>query len=294
MILSNEAYKRKVQKELRAKKKVFGFNPRKGKKERELYPPEACHSIQEEKSSHCQAYGEGLSGEDPQPYRHQVIELPEIKPEVQEYRLHKLECAHCGSSTRAKLPTGVSGRCYGPRLAGWISLMSAEHRQSHRKVVDRLREGFGIRLSGGSINRARQEMSNSVATAILQARDYALQQPVVNCDETGFFRGNQDGLNPSKRRGLLWVVVTPLVTCFTVTLSRSKAADQQVLGEAFEEYLGTDRYSSYHWIDPNKRQLCWAHLLRDFQAMAERSGASAEISEALLRRSNSKFNFFAS
>lgn len=112
--------------------------------------------------------------------------------------------------------------------------MSAEHRQSHRKVVDLLREGFGIRLSRGSINRARQEMSNSVATATLQARDYALQQPVVNCDERGSFQGNQDGLNPSKRQGWLWVVVTPLATFFTVTLSRSKASAQQVLGEAFE------------------------------------------------------------
>ena len=192
-----------------SKKKVFGFKPRKGKRERELYPPEECQSIQDEKPSVCRVCGEALSGEDPQPYRHQIVDLPVIRPDVQEYRLHKLECPHCGASTRATLPLGVSGRCYGPRLAGWISLVSGDHRQSHRKVAELLREGFRITLSRGSINRARKEMSDSVAPAVTQARDYALQQPVANCDETSFAQGNQDGLNPSNRRGWLWVVVTP-------------------------------------------------------------------------------------
>lgn len=97
------------------------------------------NSIQEDKPSHCQACGEGLIGEDPQPYRNQVLELPVIEPKVQEYRLHKLECAHCGSSTRAKLPTGVSRRCYGPRLAGWISAderrASSESSKSRRPIA---------------------------------------------------------------------------------------------------------------------------------------------------------------
>jgi transposase len=97
------------------KKKVFGFKPREGKRERELYPPEECQSIQEVKPGVCRVCAEALNGEDPQPYRHQIVDLPIIKPDVQEYRLHKLECPHCGAATRAKLPPGVSQRCYGSR-----------------------------------------------------------------------------------------------------------------------------------------------------------------------------------
>jgi transposase len=275
-----------------AQKKVFGFKPRKGKRERESYPPEECQSIQDVKPSICRVCSEALSGEDPQPYRHQTVDLPVIKPQVQEYRLHQLECVHCGATTRAKVPPGVSSRCYGPRVAGWISLMSSEHRQSHRKVSDLLREGFGIRLSRGSINRARQEVSDSVAAAVTEGRDYAVHQPVANCDETGFAQRNQDGLNPHNRRGWLWVVVTPLVTFFTVALSRSKATAKEILGEDFEGYLGSDRYCSYNWLDPKKRQLCWAHLLRDVQAMAERCGASREIGDALLGRGYRLFHWW--
>ena len=68
-------------------------------------------------------------------------------------------------------------------------------------------------------------------------------QPVVNCDETGFAQGNQDGGNPQHRRGWLWVLVTPLVSVFAIVLSRSQATAQQLLGAAFEGCLGSDRCS---------------------------------------------------
>lgn len=275
-----------------SKRQVIGFKPRQGKKERELYEPQACRAIHEQKPSVCGVCGEALSGEDPHPVRHQVVEMPIIEPEVEEYRLHELECVHCATKTRASLPPGVSQRCYGPRLAGWIGLLSGAYRQSHRQVGDLLLEGFGIQLSRGSINRARQEVSESIAPAVESAHDYVVKQPVLNCDETGFAQGNQDGLNPNKRRGWLWVLVTPLVSFFSVTLSRSQASAQALLTKDFGGYLGSDRYSSYGWLTPQQRQVCWAHLLRDFQAMAERAGASAEIGKALLHRGYRLFRWW--
>jgi transposase len=159
-------------------------------------------------------------------------------------------------------------------------------------VVRLLQEGFGIALSRSSINRARQEVSEAVRPAVKEAHEYALGQPVVNCDETGFAQGNQDGLNPRKSHGWLWVLVTPLVTFFTVTLSRSQGTAKEILGEGFAGYLGTDRYSVYNWIETRRRQVCWAHLLRDFQAMAERTGVSQDIGEALLHRGYRLFRWW--
>jgi transposase len=275
-----------------SQRKVIGFKPPQSKRERELYPPEECQAIHEQKPPVCRACGETLRGDDRYPLRHQIVEIPIITPEVEEYRLHELECAHCGTKTRAQLPQQVTQRCYGPRLAGWIDLLSGAYRQSHRQVGGLLAEGFGIQLSRGSINRARQEVSQSVGAAVEAAHEYVLKEPVVNCDETGFGQGNQDGLNPDQRQGWLWVLVSPLVSVFCVSLSRSQAAAQSLLGKDFGGYLGSDRHSSYAWVDPKQRQVCWAHLLRDFQAMAERSGASAEIGEALLKRGYRLFHWW--
>jgi hypothetical protein len=131
-----------------------------------LYPPEACQSIHEQIPSNCSGCGHPLSGEDETPHRHQVVELPPIIPAVTEYRLHRLRCSHCGTTTRGQLPSGVSQRCYGERLAGVVALLSGEYRQSHRQVSQLLSALFSIRLSRQSINRARQEVSAAVSQSV--------------------------------------------------------------------------------------------------------------------------------
>ena len=54
------------------------------------------------------------------------------------------------------------------------------------------------------------------------------------------------------------------------------------LGEVVWGIIGTDRYAGYHWIDPRQRQLCWAHLKREFIAWSERTGETARIGLRLI------------
>jgi transposase len=64
------------------------------------------------------------------------------------------------------------------------------------------------------------------------------------------------------------------------------------LGERFTGILVTDRYSAYNWYPVRWRQLCWAHLLRDFEAMRARGGASEAIGEALLVQAHQMFTWW--
>src|SRR5205807_9185283 len=66
--------------------------------------------------THCQA---PLSGDDPKPWRHQVIELPPIKPVVTEYQWHQLACAACGEVSRAPWPAGVPSGTSGVKVRGY-------------------------------------------------------------------------------------------------------------------------------------------------------------------------------
>jgi transposase len=101
-------------------------------------------------------------------------------------------------------------------------------------------------------------------------------------DETGFRQGNSDGQNATQRKGWLWVMTTAWVSYFAVRLSRSQAVSQSLLGDDYQGIVGSDRCPSYNYLPLGQRQVCWAHLKRDFTAMAERSGVSAEIGQALL------------
>ncbi len=41
-----------------------------------------------------------------------VVEIPPIKPDIEEHRLHQLVCSHCGHKTRASLPEEVETSGY--------------------------------------------------------------------------------------------------------------------------------------------------------------------------------------
>jgi len=289
---SKNGFGAKQERKVKAKRKPLKLKTPRKKQERKLYELEECAEVHEEKPITCKGCGYGLAGEDPQPERHQIVDLPVIKPLVIEYRLHELECEHCGEKTRAPLPEGVSARCYGARLAAFVAMLSGEFRQSHRQIQEMLKQVFKIEIARGTINRMRQEVSEAVAAATEEAMEFAQQQRVLNCDETGFSQSNKDGKNPEQKKAWLWVLVSPLVSVFIVTLSRSQAIAKDLIGESFSGFLGSDRYGSYNWVETKWRQLCWSHLLRDFQAMAERPGVSQDIGKALLDRGYRLFHWW--
>ncbi|MCA6540688.1 MAG: transposase [Pseudanabaena sp. M037S2SP2A07QC] len=230
---SQNGFGLKADKEGKAKKKPLKVTVKRAKVERKLYAVEECEIIQEEKPSNCSKCGYELKAEDLQPHRHQIVELPILKPQVTEYRLHTLECEHCGEKSRAKLPTGVSEKSYGARLTALVGILSVQARQSHRQTQGLLREVFGIEISRGTINNIRQEVSEAIAAASEEAKEYVKQQPVVNSDETGFSQQNRDGNNPTEKKAWLWVLVTPLISVFLVTLSRGQEVAKQLIGETF-------------------------------------------------------------
>ena len=279
------------------KGKETGSRKRGGQKghkggQRHLYKPEECNAVEEVKPETCGHCGGKLRGEDENPYRHQVVEIPPIKPEVMEYTLHKLACADCGHRTRAKLPRGVTQKGYGERLTGLVGLLSAHHHQSHRLVQELLREVFGVVISIGGINRLRQEINEAVAGRVEEAKSYVQNQEAMNSDETGFTQQNGDGKNPSNKRGWLWGLRTPLVSYFEVVLSRSQETAKSLIGSSFKGIVTSDRYGAYNWLPLEQRQICWAHLKRDIVAISERSGVSGQIGNALLKRQYRLFRWW--
>lgn len=259
---------------------------------RELYPESQCQSVENHKPETCKCCGEKLSGTDDHPYRHQIVEIPPIELEIVEHRLHQLECDHCGTKTRANLPENVCESGYGATVVALVSLMSGVYRHSHRMIVHGMRDFFGVKMSLGMVNRLRNEASVALSVAVEEAKSYMQSAPIVNADETGFAQGNTDGKNPLAKKAWLWVAVTPLITYFQVSLSRCTNAAKDLLGENFGGILGSDRYGSYNWIDVNRRQLCWAHLKREFQKISERSGASRQVGRDLMAQEKRLFRLW--
>jgi hypothetical protein len=151
---------------------------------------------------------------------------------------------------------------------------------------------FGISMSLGTVNKLRLEASNAVAPCVDEAKLYIQHSSVVGADETSFNQGNIDGGNPKQSQGWLWVAVTPLVAFFEIALTRCTQAAKNLLGENFAGILNSDRYASYNWIDIGHRQLCWAHLKREFTKISERTGVAKELGTALVKQQEKLFELW--
>ena len=248
----------------------------------ELLPIERVDEVVEHHPDTCRRYGTLLEGEDPEPLRHQVIEIPPITPLVIEHRLHRLVCPCCSTSTCATLPADVEASHYGPRLSALVGLLGSAFPLSFSKTQALLDQLLGVEISRCAIATIRQRLSAVLEQPMQEALAFARQQPVAYVDETGAPTGNADGCNPDRKRGWQWVMVTAVVTVFIQGLSRSTAAAIELLGNAFGGIVVSDRFSAYSHLPTQQRQLCWAHLIRDMVAIAERPGASAKFGAELL------------
>ena len=248
----------------------------------ELLPIERVDEMIDHHPDACRRCGSLLEGEDPDPLRHQVIEIPPITPVVIEHRLHRLVCPCCSTSTCATLPADVEASPYGPRLSSLVGLLGSVFPLSFSKTQALLDQLLGVEISRGAIATIRERISATLEQPMQEALALARQQPVAYVDETGAPTGNADGNNPSGKRGWQWVMVTAAVTVFLQGLSRSTAAAIELLGSTFGGIVVSDRFSAYNHLPIQQRQLCWAHLIRDLTAIAERPGASAEFGAELL------------
>ncbi len=222
--------------------------------------PETCQ--------HCQA---PLSGTDDWPFIHQVIELPPITPDVREYVLHTLTCRCCGRATRGQLPQGVPDSSYGPRLQAFVALCTGCYHLSKRQVEELLTSACNIPICLGSICNIERRVSTALATPITQAKEHLQQAAVVHADETSWPQ------QPDK--AWLWVGVTAGLAVFCIRSRRDRISAEHLLGSDFAGVLVSDRYGAYHWVE--NRQLCWAHLRRDWQAMIDRGRGSRRIGRRL-------------
>jgi transposase len=234
--------------------------------------------IKPEQCTHCQA---PLPGDDPKPWRHQVIEIPRFKPVVREYQWHPLACPSCGATSRAPWPAGVPSGTYGSRVQATVALCTGAYRLSKRTTQQAMAEVFGVPMSVGTISPLEQATTEALAAPVEEARMYVQAQEVAHLDETSWRQGS--------KRAWLWVAVTSVGTVFVVRLSRGGQVARELLGERFSGIVVTDRYSAYNWYPVRWRQLCWAHFLRDFEAMRGRGGCSEEIGDALLTQAHQMF-----
>jgi transposase len=222
----------------------------------------------------CEACGDDLpvtpAADDPEPRWHQVVELPEIPVHVREYQAHGRTC-HCGHVTWANIPEEIRAHVFGPRLTATITFLSGVLHASKRGIEEFVESVCGVPISLGTISNLEQEMSSALAEPHAEAQKAVQEADAKNVDETGWKQAGQ--------KRWLWGAATALVACFVIAPTRGAAGLTTLLGKKIKGIISSDRWSVYGQLKLGRRQLCWAHLKRDFQKLVDRGGAAKDIGE---------------
>ncbi len=264
-------------------KRKRGGQPGHDKHERPPVPVEQVDKLTVLKPKQCECCGEALEGNDPAPHRHQVFKLPKVKPEVEEFQQHSLDCDRCGAVTTAALPQGVPTRAFDPTVDATVAVLSGVYRLSKRMVVAVMADLFGLQMCVGSVVACERAVSEALAAPVQEAKEFVKEQALKHADETSW---REEGA-----KFWLWTVVTQFVTVFMVHARRNTDAAREVLGKACG-ILHSDRYGAYGWWPTKMRQVCWSHLERDIIAIAERGGDSERLGNALLEDVHRMFHWW--
>jgi len=224
----------------------------------------------------CENCGTSLTKDNPlallvDTLRHQIIDIPLLAAAIVEHLLHAMRCPKCRKVTRAKLPDGTTWSPFGPGLQATVALLTGRYRLSRRETEEFLQDILGIKLSLGSVYAIEQTVSAAIETPVEEIQDKASNAPVVNVDETGWQEG--------KQRAWLWSAVTPELAIFHINYKRGADAVLQLLGSDFQGIVGSDRWKAYRCFPIERRGICHAHLIRDFEKMVSLGGEAKSIGE---------------
>jgi transposase len=265
-----------------ASKRKRGGQPGHKRAIRPMVAPERLAGVVECVPAACRSCGEALAGADPTPQPHQVAELPDVRPDVVEYRLHRLTCPSCRTVTRGALPPGVPAGAFGPRLLATVALLTGAYRLSKRQVRAIFGDLLGLSIATGMVSKAERIAAAAIAEPVAEIAAAIARAPAAGVDETGWTQG--------RRRAWLWTAVAGGMTLFCIDRSRGAEALRRLVGEPIAPVITSDRFSTYKVVP--RRQVCWAHLRRDFQAMIDRRAGGQEVGSKLLHFSGLIFHWW--
>jgi transposase len=240
---------------------------------RELLPLAAVDEVVEYWPERCgcgHVFAEGELLAVGEPLRHQVEELPVISALVIEHRAQRVCCPDCARHTGAEIPGDVTASAFGPRFQAAVAALSVRNRVSRRDVVELCEELFGARICAGTVEAILQRIADALEDPYGDLLARTRSSESLNMDETGWrLKGAQRSL---------WGMFTGRHAVFAIAQSRHEEHAKRLL-EGHTGIVTSDRWWAYSHLPLARRQLCWSHLKRDFQAHAEGLAAEKEFGE---------------
>jgi transposase len=193
--------------------------------------------------------------------RRQVVEVPPVEPVVIEHRSHTYLC-ECGCETTEPFPGEARAPVsYGPRARAIVAYLLARQHIPNRRVVEAMREMFGLEISMGAVDSVYAEAGRRLNGFIAALVTLLKSLPVLHVDETS------DRLDT--KNCWMHVISSSLYTFIHASTTRGEAAiDEMGVLRDYRGVIVHDRLAMYWKLKRAKHATCGAHLLRDLADVA--------------------------
>ncbi|MBS9529058.1 IS66 family transposase, partial [Wolbachia endosymbiont of Ceratitis capitata] len=234
---------------------------------------EADKVVKIELPNTCECGGEIAVCE--KPYIHQKVDLQEIKPYVVEYQLEHGRCRKCGKRRSSKLPEGVTSDTFGPKVKSIIAALSGFYKNSKREVACIINDIFNLNISVGSISNSEHRVASKCEKTYEQIEQEISRSKVLHIDETSHYNKG--------KLGWCWMFASNEASFIKLTDSRGMKVLKNSAFCNCNSLVVTDRYAAYNYFSDEKRQICWAHLIRDFERLAHSWNVEVKVLGCYLR-----------
>ena len=239
---------------------------------RELLPPAQVNEFKPLFPDECANCFSPLPKTSDAVQRYQTVDLPVLKAHVIEWLRHRVACPRCRHHTWASMKS-IPATPFGPRVEAVVGLVTGVYHLSRRAAVSLMSDILGIDISLGAVSAVEGRVSEATKVPVAEVWATTEAATVKHTDGTSWY---QAGVLCA-----LWTIATSAVTVFKI-LTDGKAT---TLAPLFGRKLGilvSDRATALNFWAMEKRQVCWAHLLRKAISFSERDGPSGAVGRELL------------
>ncbi|HEX4416256.1 MAG TPA: IS66 family transposase [Kofleriaceae bacterium] len=221
---------------------------------------------------------------DPDAKRSQWIEVPPLRPYIKETRRHEVTCPCCGHKTRAAYDDQeIPASPFGPRLMSIVALLTGVYHVSRRSAAKLLSDLVGVPISLGAVSAVEARVSEAVEAPVTEAWQRVEGAPIKHTDGTTWLKA---GVALA-----LWTIASTAATVFKIVADGSRATLAPLYG-TLRGILVSDRATALAFWAMERRQICWAHLLRKYVSFSERAGPAGEIGRQLLDYTGLLFDYW--
>jgi transposase len=192
----------------------------------------------------------------------------DLKAEATEHTLHRDWCPCCKKQVEPVVPDALPACTLGNQAVTLSAFLHYGLGTTTKQVVEVFNAHLQLPVSEGGLTQMWHRLANTLKPWHEQIWHECLDAAVLNADETGWH------LNGALV--WLWCFCTPTETFYQIDPSRGRAALEKWFVDAFGGILATDFWRAYDVVETRMNQKCWAHLLRELQAVEKQPNGSRD------------------